>query len=67
MTLITPKNSYGEKMAGKIKEIFPDKKIVLKEDKSLIAGIRIIDKDTIYDFNIKNTLENLVKYISYGK
>lgn len=66
VTLVTPKLSSGRKLISKVKEVFPDKKIVIKEDKSLIAGIRIVNKDTIYDFNIKNTLENLVKHITYG-
>ena len=39
------------------------KNIQLKEDKSLIAGIKIVDNDLIYESNVKNTLENLVSFI----
>jgi len=39
-------------------------RIEFLEDKSLIAGIKLIDNDNIYDFNLKNTFENLVSYIN---
>lgn len=47
-----------------LKNKFPNKKIEFSEDKSLIAGLKIIDNDNIYDFNLANTLENLVSYIN---
>lgn len=47
-----------------MKRIFLDKKIEIVEDKSLIAGLRIIDNDNVYDFNIKNTLENITSFIN---
>ena len=55
VTLITSdiKNPAG--IVNEVKKLFPDKKIIVKEDKSIIAGIRLINKDTIYDFNLKNT------------
>ena len=43
---------------------FPNKKLEFLEDKSLIAGLKIIDNDNIYDFNLANTLGNLVSYIN---
>jgi len=51
-------------LVGKLKKLFPAKKIEFFEDKSLIAGIKLVDNDTIYDFNLKNTFENLVSYIN---
>jgi len=33
-------------------------------DKKLIAGIKIIDNDNVYDFNVRNNLKNLVSYIN---
>ncbi len=62
--LLTPRALINDGFVSEIKKIFPEKRIVLKQDDSLIAGIRIIDNDTIYDFNIENTLKNLVSYIN---
>jgi len=64
ITLLAPHVSINGGFISEIKKIFPGKKILLKQDGSLIAGIRIIDNDTIYDFNIRNTLKNLVSYIN---
>jgi F0F1-type ATP synthase delta subunit len=47
-----------------IKSKFPNKRLEFLEDKSLIAGIKLIDNDNIYDFSLANTLENLVSYIN---
>ncbi len=63
ITLITPKISGNGNLVKELQKSFPDKKVLLREDNSLIAGVRIINKDDVYDFNIKNTLENLVSYI----
>lgn len=43
--------------------LFPDKKIVYNIDPSLLVGVEIKNNDLIYNFNLKNTLENLVKHI----
>lgn len=64
VVLLTPGSSKNNDYISELKKIFPDKEILLKQDDSLIAGIRIIDNDTIYDFNISNTLKNLVSYIN---
>lgn len=40
---------------------YKDKKIIYQEDPNLLVGIKIIDNDLIYDFNLKNSLENLVE------
>ena len=64
ITLITPAKTGSDKILKEIRNMFLDKKILLKQDKNLIAGVRIIDNDTIYDFNVQNTLENLVSYVS---
>ena len=64
VTLLSPITSSKTRLTKEMKKIFPDKKIVIEKDGNLIAGVRIIDNDTIYDFNVKNTLENLVSYVS---
>ena len=64
VVLIVPEISGKESIIKEMKKLFPGKKIIVKTDKSIIAGIRIIDNDNIYDFNLKDTLNNLVTYIN---
>jgi F0F1-type ATP synthase delta subunit len=47
-----------------LKAKFPNKRLEFSEDKSLIAGVKLIDNDNIYDFNLANTFKNLVSYIN---
>lgn len=60
-----PDMSIQQAILKDIRKIYPEKNINFKENKSLLAGIRIIDNDIIYDANIKDKLENLVSYINY--
>lgn len=46
-----------------LKRFFPDRDIFIIEDESLIAGLRIVDNDTIYELNLKDSFENIMKYI----
>jgi F0F1-type ATP synthase delta subunit len=62
--VIMPKLDAKSDLVKNLRKIFPDKKMEFSEDKSLIAGLKIIDNDNIYDFNLKNTFENLVSYIN---
>jgi F0F1-type ATP synthase delta subunit len=48
---------------NQFKNLFPNKKLIFKKDPTLLGGVRVIDKDTVYDLNIKSRLENLVNYI----
>ncbi|OGH13386.1 MAG: hypothetical protein A3H50_02415 [Candidatus Levybacteria bacterium RIFCSPLOWO2_02_FULL_37_10] len=50
-------------MDKKIKRTFLTKKIEYISDPDLIAGIRIIDDDIIYEFNLKDSLENLITHL----
>lgn len=57
----------ADKNDGLIKEfskIFKDKKIVIRKDKSLLAGVKIEDFDDVYEFNLKNKIDNIVGFIS---
>lgn len=42
---------------------FKGKKIIYKEDPSLIAGVRIINNDIVYEYDLQNTLEDIATYI----
>jgi len=59
-----PKVSAKENLKKVLKKLFPDKRIEVKEDQSIIAGVRIVNSDNVYDFNLRNNLENLVSYIN---
>lgn len=48
----------------KMESIFKGKKIVVKEDKSLIAGIKISDYDMVYELNLKNKINKIIDFIN---
>jgi F0F1-type ATP synthase delta subunit len=52
-------------VAKELRKMFSGKRVEFSEDKSLIAGMKLIDNDIVYDFNLKNTFENLVSYINH--
>jgi F0F1-type ATP synthase delta subunit len=62
--VIMPKLASKNELAKDLKTQFPNKRLEFYEDKSLIAGLKLIDNDNIYDFNLKNTFENLISYIN---
>lgn len=41
-------------------KLFPNKKIVFKKDPNLILGLKIVDYDNVYEFNLKNTLDDII-------
>lgn len=59
-----PKLKGKNEMEKDFKNKFPSKKIEFREDLSLVAGVRIVDKDDVYDFNLQNTLKNLISYVA---
>jgi F0F1-type ATP synthase delta subunit len=63
--IFTPSNNNKQNIENLVNKIFPDKKVLIKQDESLIAGVKVINNDDVYDFNLRNTLENLVQYISH--
>lgn len=62
--VIVSKTDTKSGLSKELKSIFPNKRLEFSEDNSLIAGLKIVDNDNIYDFNLKNTFENLVSYIN---
>jgi len=57
-------NLYTNLVVKDIKRMYPNKTVITQIDKSLIAGIKIVNNDEVYESNIKNNLNNLVKFIS---
>ncbi len=46
------------------KNIFPNKKILFEKDPTLLLGARVTDNDMLYEFNLRNTLDKMIKYIN---
>lgn len=58
-------SSYGDKsLQNKLSNIFKSKRIVIKEDKELLSGIKIEDFDNVYEFNLKNSIKNAVDFMT---
>lgn len=47
----------------KFEKLFPNKKIILKKDPSLMLGMRIVDNDIVYEFTLRNSLDKILNYI----
>lgn len=56
----TPFNNYD---LAKFEKLFPNKKIILKKDPSLMLGVKIVDNDMVYEFTLRNSLDRIVSYI----
>lgn len=48
------------------KKLFQGKKIIFKKDRSLMVGIKILENDMLYEFNIRNRLEKLISHIEHS-
>ncbi len=46
-----------------LKDIFPKKRIIFKENPSLLAGIRIINNDDIFNFNVLKNLNDIIEFV----
>ena len=53
--------TFEKKDISSLLKKYQDKKILYEEDQSLLVGLKVIDNDLIYDFNLKNSLEELVR------
>jgi hypothetical protein len=47
-----------------LQSLFPDKKIVLRTDDSLLAGTRIVNNDDIFEMNLKHNLDAIMESIN---
>jgi F0F1-type ATP synthase delta subunit len=43
--------------------LFPRKKVLYEEDPSLILGVKVINNDLVYEFSLKNTLEDMGSFL----
>jgi F0F1-type ATP synthase delta subunit len=52
-----------KKQTDELLKFFPGKKLVSRKDNSLLLGLKITDNDTIYEMNLKDTLDNISDYL----
>src|SRR3989344_1201297 len=45
------------------RKLFPNKKIIFKNDKSLLLGMQIVDYDVIHNFTLKSSLDKIISRI----
>ena len=64
VTVFVSDKKFDKLLKKHVGQIFKGKKIEIKEDNELIAGIRIKDFDNIYELNLKNTITNIVNFIN---
>ena len=46
-----------------LQDVFPDKKLVINVDPSLLLGMRLTDNDDLYEMSLKNSLEKITEHI----
>ena len=47
-----------------IAELFPNKTVIIREDPTLLLGLRITSEDDVLELNLKHEFEKLIQYIS---
>ena len=52
-----------DKYLNKYIKLYPNRKVILRKDPSLLLGVKVIDNDVIYDFTLKKSLEKVLNYI----
>lgn len=52
-----------DRMTKSLSKFFDNKELRIIEEPDLIAGLRIIDNDLIYELNLRDSLENMIEYL----
>lgn len=56
-------NKLDKSYLRKIEKLYPGKQIEISQNPDLILGLRITNDDLIYDYNLKNNMENIIEQI----
>lgn len=62
--IITLSHPPEENDKKKFLNLFPNKKIVYNIDPSLLVGLKIKNNDIISEYDLRDTLEDIVDYVS---
>lgn len=53
----------GRLNVEELQDVFPDKKLVITIDPSLLLGMRLTDNDDLYEMSLRNSLEKITEHI----
>lgn len=56
---VTVPSKENQQILKDLEKIFPNKYVIIHEDKSLIAGVKVTDYDMVYNLNLNSTLEKM--------
>ena len=64
VSITLPKETEIGLLRRKLSKIYPNKKIIFTIDPTMLAGIRVVDYDNVYELSLKNSLENRLNQIT---
>ncbi len=64
MVFVTTPNPLTAKEREKITALFPKRKIIEQIEPSMIAGIKIVQKDEAYEMDLNQTFHDIIRAIS---
>jgi hypothetical protein len=53
----------AKKSLAEVQTLFPEKKLQYVANPSILLGARITDNDIVYEMNLRDSLNNMVRYI----
>lgn len=65
VTVTLPRENEISEIRRRLNKIYPNKKIVFTIDPTILAGIRIVDYDDVYEMSLKNFLETKLDQITH--
>ena len=60
---VPDKKIMTDKMTQSLSKFFVNKELRIIEEPELIAGLRIVDNDLIYELNLRDNFENMIEYL----
>lgn len=61
VTVTLPSLKNSNDLKNYFSKIYPEKRIILKEDDSLLTGIKVVDYDNVFELSLKEILEHSLK------
>lgn len=60
---VPDRNILTDRMTQGLSRFFNNKQLKIIEEPDLIAGLRIVDNDLIYELNLRDSFENMIEYL----
>jgi hypothetical protein len=64
--IVESAKKVSQQTQGEFRKLYTNKQVLFQENPDLIIGTRVIDNDTIYELNLKDTLNHIRQYIAQG-